>query len=152
MAVGPGNQLASWIHTLFVMQLVMVRFPSSSSVAFRRFDHPTSRILKVKSVIRETIVLSWHSGQSWHVWCLFGTTSLPSEWRSISCGNQSGISWRGYTSFNATCPLRISCGFLSLVSPMCLLSCYSHFFCSSNGANFEGDRVSEGILRQWRFA
>jgi len=99
-----------------------------SSVAFCRSDLPTGRLLKVKSVIREVILLSWYSGQSWHVRCSFGTVSLPSEWRSISCGNQRGVSWSVCTSFNGTCPLLISYCFLSLVSPMCFLSSYSHYF------------------------
>ena len=55
--VGTGNQLALLIHGLFVVRLVTVRFPSSSSVAFCRSDHPTGRVLKVKSIIREGIVL-----------------------------------------------------------------------------------------------
>ena len=110
-----------------------VHFPSSSSVALRQSDHPTGRVLKVRSVIREAIMLSWCSRQWWRVWCTFGTTSSPSEWRSISYGNQSGISWRGYTSFNVTCPLRISFGLFSLVSPIFFLSSYSEFLCRAHG-------------------
>ena len=34
-----------------------VHVPTSSSVAFRQSDHPTGRILKVKSAIREPIEL-----------------------------------------------------------------------------------------------
>ena len=35
--------------------------------------------------------------------CLFGTSPLPSEWRSIWSGNPSGLWWRRCTFFNATC-------------------------------------------------
>jgi len=53
--VGPGSYLAPLLTALFAMRLVTVRFPTSSSVAFRRSDHPTGRILKVKPAIGESI-------------------------------------------------------------------------------------------------
>ena len=55
--VGPWNDSASVVTTLFVRRLVTVHVPTSSSVAFRQSDHPTGRILKVKSAIGEPIEL-----------------------------------------------------------------------------------------------
>jgi len=89
--------------------------------------------------------------QSWRVPCSFGTTFSPSEWRSISYGNQSGISWRGCTSFNATCHLLNWFGSASLVSLMWFLSFPAQFLYRAHGGNLEGEWVSEAILRWWRF-
>jgi len=111
----------------------------------------TRRILKVKSAIREAIKLFWLSRQSWRVWCSFGTTSSPSAWRLISFGNQSGISWRACISFNATCPLRISFCFFSLVSMIWFPIFLCSFFHRSIGRIFDRDWVLEDILCSWTF-
>ena len=62
LTLGPGNKLDSLIRALFMIMIMTrlgtVRFPSSSSVALRQSDHPSGRVLKVKSVIRKEIVLS----------------------------------------------------------------------------------------------
>jgi len=54
--VGPRNYLAYFLTTLFSMRLATVRFPTFSSVAFHRSDHPTGRILKVRAAIGESRV------------------------------------------------------------------------------------------------
>ena len=55
--VGPGNYLASLVAALFEIRLGAVRFPTSSRVAFHQSDHPTGRILKVKSGITKAMEL-----------------------------------------------------------------------------------------------
>ena len=96
------------------------------------------------------IELFWPSWQSWRLQYSFWTTFLPSGWRLILFGNRSGILWRGCTSFNITYLSLAPFGLFFIVSLMSLLSCYAHFF-RSNGGNFDGDCVLEGILRNRRF-
>ena len=124
--VGSGDQLASLTSRFFGMRLAAVSFLSFSSGEFADLIATASRILKVKSAIGASDHF-WLSGQLWHVWCSFGTTSSPSEWRSISFGNQNGISWKACTSFNAIFPVLISFGLFSLVS----LTWFSIFLCST---------------------
>jgi len=77
---------------------------SSSILRFAALTRgPTARSFLVSSAIEKQFRFS-DSRQSHLVRRLFGITSLPSEWKSIWFGNQSGLSWRGYTSFNATPP------------------------------------------------
>jgi len=147
--VSSGDQLASLISGLFATRLVIVRSSSASRLHLADLI-TTGRILKVKSAIGEASELFWLSGQSWHVWCSFGTTSSPLEWRSISFGNQSGISWRGCTSFSATYLLLSPFGYLCIVRLTFSLSFCTHVLFRSNGGKFEGDEVSGGILRYWR--
>ena len=150
--VGLGNQLASLIPALFVMKLVIVCFSRFFqwymslmwSPHWQDFEGPFCYQRRNWALLTPRTVIAC-------MIFLYGTISLPSEWRWILCGNQSGLSWRGCTSFNATWPLLIQFGSFSIVSPMCFLSSYAHFFVRSNGANFRGNRVSEGILRRWRF-
>ena len=142
--VGPGDQLDPSIPTLFALRLVTVRFQILPVLHFPD-QITTGRILKVDSAIGGTIEFFWLSPQSWPVRCLLGTTSLPSEWRSISFGNPSGTSWRGCTSFNVTWPLFFPFRWSPIVSPMCFLSSSSHLFFRSNGGQSEEHRVSEGV-------
>ena len=66
--------------------------------------YPTNRILTASAATAtgEAIEIFWPLQQSSRLRRSFGTTSLPLKWRSTSFGNQSGILWRGYTSFNVT--------------------------------------------------
>ena len=91
-------------------------------------QRPISRISQVSAVIGKTKMTFWFSPQSHLLHCLFGITSLPSEWRSISFGNRSGVSWRHCTFFNVTCPLSIPPGLLSMVSLAHSLFSYAHPF------------------------
>ena len=86
--VGLDNQL---ISALFAMRLVTVHFLYSLQL-FQADLITSDRILKVNSRIGETLISFDLLRQSWRVFYSFGTTSLPSEWRSISFGNQNGIS------------------------------------------------------------
>jgi hypothetical protein len=54
--VGPENQLASLIPAMFVLRLVSVRLQEVLPCCIpARSDHPTGRVLKVKSVYQRSI-------------------------------------------------------------------------------------------------
>jgi len=91
-------------------------------------QRPMSRISPVSAVFGKSNLTFWFSPQSHLLHCLFGITSLPLEWRSISFGNRSGVLWRHCTFFNVTCPLSIPCGLLSMVSLAPSLYSYAHPF------------------------
>jgi len=91
-----------------------------------------ARTLKVNFAIGE-IEAFWLSWQLGRLRCSFGATSLPSGWRSISFGNQSGISWRDSTSFSATCLLLTPFALFYIVSLKSLLFLYLLFLSSNQG-------------------
>ena len=88
----------------------------------------TTRTFLVSYAVAKIFTLPDFSLQSQLVQCLFGIISLPSEWRSISFGDQSGVSWRGYIWFNGTCPFSIPCGLHLLVSLEFSQPSFPHLF------------------------
>jgi len=93
-----------------------------------------ARTSKVNFSIGE-IEVFWLSWQLWRLRCSFGTTSLPSGWRSISFGNPSWISWRDCTSFSATCLSLTPFALFYTVSLTSLLYFYIHYFLAQTGEN-----------------
>jgi len=134
MVLKREDQLASLIPALFVMRLVTVRALFVSPTQIWSSCPITGQNFEGQFCGNE-IEVFWLSWQSWRLRCSFGTTFLPSGWRSISFGHQSGISWRDCTSFSATCLLLTPFGLFFIVSLMSLLSFYAHFFLGQTGAN-----------------
>jgi len=147
MVLEREDQFASLIPALFAMRLVTVR---ASSVWVTQNWAIISQNSKVNSSIRKATEVFWLSRQSWRLRCSFGTTFLPSGWRPISFGNQIGISWRGSTSFSATCLLLTPFGLFSIVNLMSLLFFFISFFLRSNGGKFNAGYMLEGNFREWR--
>jgi Family of unknown function (DUF6533) len=149
--MGPGNYLASLVTGLYVMRLVTVRFPTSSSVAYCRSDHPTGRILKVNSAIGVgnwgLLTLTTVVASTMSIWDYILTfrTEVDLVWKS---------KWnfmKGLYLFQRYLPFIDNIWLVfyrqSDISPMFL----SSFFLRSNGDKFDGNYVFEAMLRDWRF-
>ena len=124
-----GDSLALLISRLVAMRLVAVSFPPVpfSEQVWSKFT-VEQEIWSLVLPFQKQLKLFLFPPQSRPVRCLFGTTSLPSEWRSSWSGNPSGLLWRGYTFFSVTCHLSTPLGLSSIVSPMYPPSFFFSFF------------------------
>ena len=120
-----------------IIRLVTVSFPLPYSMHFVEIIYGAIvSALMVSWAMRKIIQISWFLPQLRHPRYLFGITYLHSEWRLIWFGDQSGISWRGCISFNATRRLSIPSGSFSIVSLIFSLSSFpEYFFLGQMGAN-----------------
>ena len=120
-----------------IIRLVTVSFLLPYSMHFVEIIYGAIvSALMVSWAMRKIIQISWFLPQLRHPRYLFGITYLHSEWRLIWFGDQSGISWRGCISFNATRRLSIPSGSFSIVSLIFSLSSFpDYFFLGQMGAN-----------------
>ena len=80
------------VSALYALRLVAVSVLPVFPVSQRVDPSLSTRHLIVGSAVGRNLLFSDFSPQSQLVRCLFGITLLPSEWRSISFGDQSGVS------------------------------------------------------------
>ena len=125
------------INDVRIIRLVTVSFLLACLMRFAEIICAASvSALMVSWAMRKIIQTFWFLPQLQHPRYLFGITYLHSEWRLIWFGNQSGVSWRGCISFNATRRLSIPSGSFSIVSLIFSLSSFpDYFFLGQMGAN-----------------